>query len=138
MKKEENYIEEESEDKKPYKYCFPDPLAKFMSMVDDRTQMEASMLSVSLLMLGLIIFTVYLVGFTNWGWFSKGMTLFNSLCGLILMFSSLITTFQQYQQLRETQDIVGNFGTEEPFPKQEENKENNTIKTKMKGGLKDI
>ena len=139
MTKEENHEEEELKDKEPYKYCFPDPLARFMKLFDDRTQMEASMLSMSLLMVGLILFTIYLVVYSNWNWWMKGMTIFNSLCGLILMFSNLITTFQQYQQLRETQDIVGNFGTEEPFPGQtnenKEIKEDLNLK-KLKGGKK--
>jgi len=44
------------------------------------------------------------------------MTIFNGICGMLFMFSYLITTFQQYQSLRETQEIVGNFGTDDPFP----------------------
>jgi len=103
-------------DKKSYNYCIPSPMAKFMSMIDDRTQMEASMLSMFLLMIGLLLFTTYTILYIDWNWWMKGMTIFNSLCGVLFMFSYLVTTFQQYQSLRETQEIVGNFGTTDPFP----------------------
>ena len=102
--------------KEKYKYCFPDPMAKFMNKVDDRTQMEASLMSMFLLLIGLILFTLYIIFFSDWNWWMRGMTIFNSLCGFVFLFSYLVTTFQQYQALRETQDIVGNFGTEVPFP----------------------
>ena len=115
------------EDKETYNYCIPSPLATLMSKVDDRTQMEASLLSMSLLLIGMLLFATYMVAFTNFSWWAKGMTVFNTLCGFIFLFSYLITTFQQYQALMETQDIIGQFGTEEPFPK--------TNLEEMKGGL---
>ena len=107
----------EKKDKEKYSYCFPDPMAKFMKKVDDKTQMEASLMSMFLLLMGLIVFTIYMAAFTDFSWWFKGMTIFNGLCGFIFLFSYLITTFQQYQSLRETQEIIGQFGTEEPFPK---------------------
>ena len=115
MKKQKN------KEKGSYNYCIPSPMARFMSMIDDRTQMEASLLSMFLLMIGLILFTTYIVIYSQWNWWMKGMTIFNSLCGILFMFSYLVTNFQQYQQLRETQEIIGSFGTEEPFPQEKTN-----------------
>jgi hypothetical protein len=102
--------------KDTYNYCIPSPMAKFMSLIDDRTQMEASMMSMLLLLIGMIIFLAYVAIYSGWNLWSKIMTIFNGLCGILLIFSGLVTTFQQYQSLRETQDIVGNFGTTDPFP----------------------
>ena len=120
------------QEKETHNYCIPSPLATLMSKVDDRTQMEASLLSMFFLLIGLLVFGVYFVGFTNFSWIAKTMTGFNTLCGFIFLFSYLVTTFQQYQALMETQAIVGQFGTEEPFPK------TNTSELpleEMKGGL---
>ena len=124
-------MKKERKQKEKYKYCFPDPMAKFMKNVDDRTQMEASLMSMFLLLIGLIMFTVYMIAFTEFSWWFKGLTMFNSLCGFIFLFSYLVTTFQQYQALRETQEIIGQFGTEEPFPQQT----NQSNLKELKGGL---
>jgi len=110
------------EDKEKYNYCFPNPMGKFMKKIDDRTQMEASLMSMFLLLIGLILFTTYIALFSDWGIWMKSMTIFNGLCGFVFLFSYLVTTFQQYQALRETQEIVGNFGTEDPFPEVEPGK----------------
>lgn len=115
-------------DKKTYNYCIPSPMASFMKKIDDRTQMEASLLSMFFLLIGLLAFGIYFVGFTNFSWIAKIMTGFNTISGFIFLFSYLVTTFQQYQSLMETQAIVGQFGTEEPFPQETNLKE-------MKGGL---
>ena len=117
----------ENEEEKEYNYCIPSPLASLMKRIDDRTQMEASLLSMFFLLIGLILFAIYFVAFTNFSWIAKGMTIFNTLCGFIFLFSYLVTTFQQYQALMETQEIIGQFGTEEPFPKSD--------LEKVKGGL---
>lgn len=125
-------------DKDPYTYCIPSPMAKFMKKIDERTQMEASLLSMFLLLIGLITFTTYTALFSDWGTWAKTMTIFNGLCGFVFLFSYLVTTFQQYQALRETQDIVGQFGTETPFPKDEIYNvavPNKSDLKEMKGGL---
>jgi len=125
-----------TEDKETYNYCIPSPLATLMSKVDDRTQMEASLLSMFFLLIGLILFGIYFIAFTNFSWWAKGMTGFNTICGFIFLFSYLITTFQQYQALMETQAIVGQFGSEEPFPTASEIEKNiNSNLKEMKGGL---
>ncbi len=125
------------EDKDPYTYCIPSPMAKFMKKIDERTQMEASLLSMFLLLIGLVAFTTYTALFSDWGIWAKSMTIFNGLCGFVFLFSYLVTTFQQYQALRETQEIVGQFGTEMPFPEatQQQSTSNESNLEEMKGGL---
>ncbi len=117
--------------KKEHNYCIPSPMASFMKKIDDRTQMEASLLSMFFLLIGILVFGVYFVGFSDFSLIAKIMTGFNTICGFIFLFSYLVTTFQQYQALMETQAIVGQFGTEDPFP--------TTAKEihlkRMKGGL---
>ena len=119
-------------DKETYNYCIPSPMASLMNRIDDRTQMEASLLSMFFLLIGLLFFGVYFVGFSNFSVMAKITTGFNTVCGFIFLFSYLVTTFSQYQALRETQAIVGQFGTEEPFP---ETIQPQLPLEKMKGGL---
>jgi len=113
-------------EKKEHNYCIPSPLASFMKKIDDRTQMEASLLSMTMLLLGLLFFGSYVVFFSEFSLMFKITTGFNTLCGFVFMFSYLITTFHQYQALMETQEIIGSFGTDEPFPSNSK---------QMKGGL---
>ena len=46
-------------EKKEHNYCIPSPLASLMKRIDDRTQMEASLLSMFFLLIGLILFAIY-------------------------------------------------------------------------------
>ena len=126
----------ENKEKEEHNYCIPSPLASLMNKIDDRTQMEASLLSMSFLLIGLLFFGVYAVVFSNFNLWAKIMTGFNTLCGFIFLFSYLVTTFNQYQALMETQEIIGNFGTEEPFPTGSEIEKNiNSNLEQVKGGL---
>jgi len=47
--------------KEKYKYCFPNLLAKGMAKVSMRTQMESSMLSQFLLIIGLTIMVLFTI-----------------------------------------------------------------------------
>ena len=88
-----------SKTKKPkekYKYCFPNFLAKGMANVSMRTQMEASMLSQFLLLIGLSAMVLYLIISKQTTGFYKFMVIFNLLCGWILISSYLVTTYNQY------------------------------------------
>lgn len=82
--------------KEKYSYCFPNFLAKAMAKVDMRTQMEASMLSQFLLLIGLSIMVLYLIFSRQVSGFYKFMVIFNLLCGWLLISSYLVTTYQQY------------------------------------------
>lgn len=82
--------------KEKHRYVFPNVLAKAMSNVNMRTQMEASMLSQFLLVIGLTIMVVYMIFSREMTGFYKFMVIFNLLCGWLLISSYLVTTYQQY------------------------------------------
>jgi len=85
-----------------YAYALPDIMAKIMKKVDMRTQYESSILSMFFIMIGLIAFTIYIVFLTDFSWWFKGLTSFNSFWGFVFMFSYLITNYQQYVNYMET------------------------------------
>jgi len=87
------------------KYIFPDLLAKSMSKIDLRTQLEASMLSMSLMGIGLIITITYLVIYMNFPLWYKIALAINGLAGVVFMWSFLVTTFQQYQNYMQVVDF---------------------------------
>jgi len=79
-------------------YCFPSPLAKIMEKVDIRTQYEASLLSMSFILVGLFISAFYMMFFVSGlqGWY-KVVSIINLIAGFIFLSSFLVTTFQQYK-----------------------------------------
>ncbi len=79
------------------KYIFPDFLAKAMSKVDLRTQYEASMLSMSLMSMGLIVSVFYFIFYVQLVIWYKTFLIINLLAGMMFMWSYLITTYQQYR-----------------------------------------
>ena len=79
------------------RYIFGDRLAKFMSKVTMRAQLESSMMSQFLLLIGMTIMIIFNVFFTESSLWSKIMITFNLLCAFILIGSFLVTSFQQYQ-----------------------------------------
>lgn len=82
--------------KEKFSYVFPNILAKAMAKVDMRTQMESSMLSQFLLIIGLSIMVLYMIFTKQTTGFYKFLVIFNLLCGWLLISSYLITTYQQY------------------------------------------
>lgn len=82
-------------------YIFPDLLGDFMKKVDMKTQLEASMLSMTLMLIGLIITGIYVVLYLNFPLWYKIVLVVNILAGLLFMISFLTTTFQQYQSYLE-------------------------------------
>lgn len=91
-----SYKMKKTKNKTP-KYIFPDFLAKAMSKVDMRTQYEASMLSMSLMSLGLIATIAYLIIYFDLQWWYKIFLAINGLAGMTFMWSFLTTTYQQYR-----------------------------------------
>lgn len=108
-------MKKQKKDKEKHTYCFPNIMAKAMKKIDDRTQMEASLLSMSLLLIGLIMVCVYIVAWGDFSWWFKGMTIFNTLCGFIFLSSYLVTVYQQYVSYMTSMEIIGAVGTYEPF-----------------------
>jgi len=93
-----------SKNKKPkekHRYVFPNFLAKGMSKVDMRTQMEAGMLSQFLLLIGLTIMVLFMIFSQQTNGFYKFLVIFNLLCGWLLISSYLVTTYQQYVSYSE-------------------------------------
>ena len=86
----------------PDAFIFPDKTAKKMKKIDLGVQYEASVISSSLLMLGIILFLIYMIFFTESSWVMKGLIIFNSLCGLGLMGGMVITYYQQLVSYRES------------------------------------
>lgn len=92
---------DKSEEKKKPSYIFPNFLGSFMSKVDMRTQLEASMLSMTLMMFGLIITVIYIFIYTDFQLWYKIFLILNGLAGVTFMSSFVITTFQQYRSYME-------------------------------------
>jgi len=93
------------EPKEKNTYIFPSKLAKMMNKVDLRVQLEASMLSLTFLMVGMILYSIYLAIYGGMNIWMKVFIIFNSICGMILMSTYLITNFQQYKNFMDTMGI---------------------------------
>lgn len=79
-------------------YCFPKPLANTMMQITPRTQMEASILSMVFILIGLIIMGVYMTFFfPGFPLFMRIMTGINTLAGFFFLSSYLVTEFQKYK-----------------------------------------
>jgi hypothetical protein len=87
------------------RYIFPDFLAKGMSKVTFRAQNEASLLSQTLLIAGMILMCVYMIMYGGQTFYFKFLLVFNLLCGIVFMGSYLITTYQQYISYMEQMGI---------------------------------
>lgn len=85
-----------SKPKEKHRYIFPSKVAKAMKKVDTRTQLEASLLSTALITTSMFLYVLFLAFFgQDQGWM-RWMWVFNLSCGVVLLSSSMITTFQQW------------------------------------------
>ena len=84
------------EDAEKYSYIFPKGLASTMGKISLRMQMEASMMSQFLLLIGLTIMVIYMAIYQDGSIGYKIILIFNMTCGWFLIASYLITTYQQY------------------------------------------
>lgn len=82
--------------KKP-NYIFGDLLGNAMSKVSLRVQYEASMMSMALMSIGLVITVIYFIIYFDFKVWYKVFLAINGVAGLMFMISSIITTLQQYQ-----------------------------------------
>jgi len=85
-----------SKPKEKYRYIFPSKIAAKMKKIDMRTQLEASMLSLSLIMVGMVLMSLQIIIYGEQTWLFKGLLIFNLLCGFVLLSSNLVTSYQQY------------------------------------------
>jgi len=95
-------------------YCFPSIMAKMMKGVSQRTQYEASMLSIIFILFGIIIMGIATVFFTELSLFIKIMTAINIMAAFVFLSSSLVTQFQQYQNYLAMMGIIDDYVTDVP------------------------
>jgi hypothetical protein len=86
-------------------YVFGDVVGGIMAKTTPKFQMEASMMSVVMLMIGILLTGVYVCFFTDFGLFFKILTGVNTFFGVLLMYSNLVGLFQGYQSMMEVMDI---------------------------------
>lgn len=86
-------------------YIFGDNLGKLMANVSPKTQYEGTMLGIVLMLVSLLISGIYYLFFTNAAIFSKILIGVNGACGLLILQSFLVTTFQQYRSFMEIQEF---------------------------------
>lgn len=88
------------------KYIFPDFFGNWMAKIDMKTQYEGSLIGFTLMIFSLLGFGVYKTFFTTEtiGW--KVYFLFNTLCGLLILWSFLVTTYQQYLNYLDVKAFV--------------------------------
>ena len=86
-------------------YIYPKRLAKRMKKIDMRTQLEASMLSMTLLMIGIILVGIHQILYGDQTIVFKIMIVFNLICGFVLIGSQVVTSYQQYVNHMQTMGI---------------------------------
>lgn len=87
-------------------YCFPNFLGKAMASVNQRIQYEASLISVALILIGILIMGIVTIFGTDLSLFIKVMTGANCIAAFVFLSSSLITTFQQYQGYLSVMGVI--------------------------------
>ncbi len=100
-------------EKEKLKFIFPNMMAKMMKNVDMRTQMESSIMSMFMILVGMCLMTIYLIFFGDMGIVYKCLILFNLCCAFLFISSFLVTTYQQYVSYMEMAGIDPNKHREE-------------------------
>lgn len=108
--------------KEKYRYILPNKVAKKMGSVSMRTQMEASIFSIFLLLIGLTAMMFYMLFSQQSSLLYKIIIIFNLVCGWVLMSSYLATTYQQYIS------YMSSMGIDPQKEKEEVRKKGNLIK----------
>ena len=85
-----------AKEKVKHKYIFPSPMAAAMSKVELRTQLEASMLSMAFMSIGLIVSVFYAMFYLTLPLWFKISIVINAFFGIIFFSSYIITTYQSY------------------------------------------
>ena len=102
-------------DKVKNKYFFPNVMAVAMSKVDQRTQFEASMMSMFLILCGLVLSGFYILFYVSVPLWYKITIVINVLAGIVFLSSFLVTTFQQYQSYMQAKEIQDQLKEEASF-----------------------
>ena len=88
--------EKKKKPKEKYRYVLPNSLARGLGNMSMRTQLESSMMSIFLLLIGLTAMMFYMIFSQQSSILYKIIIIFNLLCGWVLMSSYLATTYMQY------------------------------------------
>ena len=104
-------------------YIFGDKLGNSLGKVTPKFQLEATMMSLLFLILGLTATSIYIIGWSNFELFFKIMTGINGFFGVVLLFAQLAGYFQSYQSLMAINEVL-------------KHDIRDTILKTMKGGLK--
>lgn len=109
-------IKDRKKGKNPDDFIFPTKVANTMKVIDIATQYEASILSIFCLMVGILLFVIYVTFIAPYNLITKIFIDFNSICGIALMGSMLVTNYQQLTAHKESTRVLGElanqFGTE--------------------------
>ena len=82
--------------KEKFKFVFPNAMAKMMKDVPMRTQLESSMISMSLILVSLTLMAIYFLFFGSGTIPFKILLIVNLFAGFLFISSFLLTTYQQY------------------------------------------
>ena len=93
------------EEKKKNKYIFPNFLASAMGKLDLRVQLEASMMSMTLILIGLALSTFYMMVYVTFPLWYKITLIVNLLAAFVFLSSNLVTTYQQFQSYMEIKNF---------------------------------
>jgi len=88
-----------------HNYIFPNPLANLMAKIDLRVQLEGSMMSMTLILMGLAVSTFYMAVYVNLPLWYKITLVINLLAAFVFISSNLVTTYQQYLNYMEVVDF---------------------------------
>ena len=83
-------------EKQKHNYIFPDIIGRAMAKIDLRTQLEASLLSMVLILIGLVLTTFYIIFYVAFPLWYKIIVVINLIAGFGFISSNLITTYQSY------------------------------------------
>lgn len=87
-------------------FVFPTEVADKMKKLDIGIQYESTILSMAFLLVGMLLFTVYMMFFSGLSWWYRGFYLFNFCCAAVLMTSMLVTQYQQFVAYRESKALI--------------------------------
>ena len=98
----------DTQEDKP-KFIFPNLIAKGMANLTTQYQMEASMLSLVIILIGMIIIAVYTIFFLELNLFMNIMIGINAVAGFVFLTSFLVTQYQQYLSFMISQKFKEEF-----------------------------
>lgn len=102
----EEEIKEKPKRKETGNYIFPKGIAKKMMKISIRTQMEASLMAMSFIIVGILASSIFLVFFTEIGLFTKIASSITMLAIVALLSSQIITQFQSYRAYLNVMGVI--------------------------------